>query len=474
MTQICHKKYQLLGIVLLILFCRVVYSETLSNQDIKQTIFNRAEKMQLVAQEKQADIYAPDSFSKGMELYQNAVKKFNTGKNLKDIQKKLSKAVSYFNKSIDTVKLASLVFKNAIKARNKALKADSSTYTYDSFSKAEKVFKEATRILEKGDNKKAKSKGKVAEKLYLSSELKAIKAKCFQDVWTAFKKLENINAIKYAPLTVSKAYDVAKIADEVLINNRLDTDQATQLAKQAEYEALHAIYLTKAVNLIDQSKKSNEELLIKAEIPIQKIAMSLGITAHFDKGTDAVVQNIINELQQLRKSKMNLEQEVHTIKEHLSLLSSFKEQMKFKMDQEKKWRGKISKIRSLFAQKEGKVIKEDQTIIIRLYGLSFQTGKSIIKPEHYSLLTKIINALSLFPDKKIIIEGHTDSQGGEYINQRLSSERANAVKQYILANTNILHYNIDAIGYGFAHPIASNQTAKGKSKNRRIDVVIQP
>ena len=117
---------------------------------------------------------------------------------------------------------------------------------------------------------------------------------------------------------------------------------------------------------------------------------------------------------------------------------------------------------------------DGENVIIRLYGLTFPIGKSTIEPQYFSLLTKVQNAFSEFPDCKVIIEGHTDSQGSDIANQRLASERAEAVKQYILANTNIPSARIQAIGYGESRPIASNETQEGRAKNRRIDVVIQP
>ena len=73
-----------------------------------------------------------------------------------------------------------------------------------------------------------------------------------------------------------------------------------------------------------------------------------------------------------------------------------------------------------------------------------------------------------------MIEGHTDSTGGDEINQVLSKQRAEAVRAYLVANQTIRADKIDSRGYGPTRPLASNTTPEGRAINRRIDVVITP
>ena len=100
--------------------------------------------------------------------------------------------------------------------------------------------------------------------------------------------------------------------------------------------------------------------------------------------------------------------------------------------------------------------------------------KEVIEPQFFSLLSKVKNSFAEFPGCLITIEGHTDSIGSDAVNQQLSEERAEAVRQYIIANSNISWDRIKSVGYGEMNPVASNETAEGQAKNRRIDVVIQP
>ncbi len=73
------------------------------------------------------------------------------------------------------------------------------------------------------------------------------------------------------------------------------------------------------------------------------------------------------------------------------------------------------------------------------------------------------------------MEGHTDAFGSDETNLMLSQERADAVRKYLLANMRDLsREDVGAVGFGESRPVANNETAEGRAKNRRIDVVIRP
>ena len=72
---------------------------------------------------------------------------------------------------------------------------------------------------------------------------------------------------------------------------------------------------------------------------------------------------------------------------------------------------------------------------------------------------------------KAVIEGHTDSQGSESYNQKLSFKRANSVRDYLIANYGIAPHRLTAEGYGESRPIADNKTAEGRQRNRRVVAV---
>ena len=106
--------------------------------------------------------------------------------------------------------------------------------------------------------------------------------------------------------------------------------------------------------------------------------------------------------------------------------------------------------------------------------MQFPIGKAVIMPENYELLSKVQQALRSFDEPEVIIEGHTDSTGSADVNEQLSQERAEAVKQYLIANKTLPESKLFAIGYGSSKPLMSNETADGRAANRRIDVIIIP
>jgi outer membrane protein OmpA-like peptidoglycan-associated protein len=128
----------------------------------------------------------------------------------------------------------------------------------------------------------------------------------------------------------------------------------------------------------------------------------------------------------------------------------------------------------MFSREEALVFRQGDTIILRLVGLNFDSGAAQIKPQNFPLLQKVEKAIDVFPRSELTIEGHTDSYGGDDMNQNLSQQRAESVQQYMINAMRIPTYRLIATGYGETRPVASNETASGRERNRRIDIVITP
>lgn len=101
----------------------------------------------------------------------------------------------------------------------------------------------------------------------------------------------------------------------------------------------------------------------------------------------------------------------------------------------------------------------------------FDTGKATFKPETIGRLDMMAQILTDFPQAKWNINGYCDSTGSDAINLRLSDQRANAVRSYLISK-GVIADNLTAKGYGSANPIESNATAEGRAVNRRVEVVL--
>jgi len=99
----------------------------------------------------------------------------------------------------------------------------------------------------------------------------------------------------------------------------------------------------------------------------------------------------------------------------------------------------------------------------------FNSGKATFKEETLPVLASMLSIFKEYPNASFSIEGHTDSDGSNALNQTLSENRAGAVKTFLVEN-GIAADRLTSIGFGETKPIASNKTAKGKAQNRRVEV----
>ena len=110
---------------------------------------------------------------------------------------------------------------------------------------------------------------------------------------------------------------------------------------------------------------------------------------------------------------------------------------------------------------------------VAVYGINFDTGKSIIKPESAQAIGEIAKLLTADPSLKVFVVGHTDTVGGVDSNIKLSQDRAEAVLQALVRDHGIAPARLRASGCGPFAPVASNDTEEGRAKNRRVELVKQ-
>ncbi|HEY0939165.1 MAG TPA: OmpA family protein [Steroidobacter sp.] len=119
---------------------------------------------------------------------------------------------------------------------------------------------------------------------------------------------------------------------------------------------------------------------------------------------------------------------------------------------------------------ELKAKKTDRGMVLTLGDVLFDTGLATLKPGAYATIDRLAAVLKEAPDRKVTIEGHTDSVGSEDFNQGLSERRAAAV-QTALLERGVRSDQITALGKGEAFPIASNDDAAGRQRNRRVEMI---
>ncbi|MCK4695188.1 MAG: OmpA family protein, partial [Candidatus Cloacimonetes bacterium] len=112
------------------------------------------------------------------------------------------------------------------------------------------------------------------------------------------------------------------------------------------------------------------------------------------------------------------------------------------------------------------IFKKKAPIILE--GVTFKVGSSELKDEAKLVLDKVVRTLKDYSEMHLEISGHTDNTGSRALNMKLSRRRAESVRRYLI-NQGIEGHRLRAIGLGPDHPVTSNKTKEGRSKNRRIE-----
>jgi outer membrane protein OmpA-like peptidoglycan-associated protein/HEPN domain-containing protein len=497
---------------IVVLSCLVLLltSTTIYAQQTKADVFSKASNAWKNAKLMQADILSPLEYEKALDYYQKAEDKFDKQKGIEKTEELLTESVNYFNRSIDFSVSARTVFANSLNARGDALSAGANIYAKELWLDAEKQFREAAEQLEEGDRDDSYQESVKAIAIYRKAELSAIKTDLLDETRNILKRADEMDVADKAPKTLNKAKSLLAEAEKQLETNRYDMDYPRTLAKQAKYEANHAIFLYKTIKELEDNDQEFEDVILGLEKPLIVIAEKSGFVAQFDQGFDKPKDEIVTYVTNLQEknyllNEKNSEQSyligqmddriTVLIKERNALNSEFKleigkrtTEMNIKMQEIEKEKALLAQkvdyqaeinekyrlVNNLFESKDALVFRSGNDVIIRMQGFGFDVGKSNIKPEYFSLLTKVQNAINTFPDGKVIVEGYTDSFGGDESNLKLSQERSDAVTTYLKANmSTISSANISSVGYGENNPIANNETMEGRSKNRRIDIVIK-
>jgi outer membrane protein OmpA-like peptidoglycan-associated protein len=482
-----------LALMLLVALLVSIRAQQKTDDRLQQQIFGKTQEKINQARTAQGDVLSPDVFARAIKRYGEAQQDFKRGRGLGEIDKKLREVDADMDQVMQTAKVAKAAFTSLIQARDQSLKANAPQYAADLYGPGDLAFKETMRKLETGDMNGAKKRAEEAERYLRDAELQAIKVSVIGSVRTLITKAQEVKVDKFAPLTFGKGQALLAEAENILNTNRYAADTAREKAEAAEYEIRHATYLAEQIQRLKADERGWEKALLANELLVTKVSQAFNFSPQFDAGITKPLDDIRSAIQTLREEERRLIAEVAKRDKQIDELNKTIEQkdneigamqetktgleselakkqqiLLEKQRQEEKMRG----IETMFAPFEAKVIREGDSLRIRLVGLRFPSGKSTIQPEYFSLLTKLQRAIREFPNAAIVIEGHSDNVGNDAYNLNLSTDRARAVQQYLIANMGLPEERVQAVGYGSERPVANNATEEGRSQNRRIDVVI--
>jgi len=459
-----------------------------AQDELRKTFFKEADAAKAEADAHNAELLAPRSYERGMKEYRDAESALDRGRNIETVRSNAADSTTYFTTAADKARLAETALAQVMKSRQDAANARAPELSTDLWQKAQRKFGEAIRLLERGDLKGSKRRDIEATSLYRDAELVAIKAQYLSETRRLLADADRARVGRYAPLTLGKAKKLLSDAERELSENRYDTDLPRSLAQQANYEAKHAIYLSEIVRKVRDKDLTAEELVLQWEQPLQAIAGVADVVPNMADGPDSLTAELVAYFENQRNSLQareqenadneirvaDMEEELRALDERLGGATAERAALIQRLEAQARVKQQFERVEKMFTRDEARVFREGNNVILRLVGLNFDSGASQIKPENFDLLGKVEKAIDVFPRSELTIEGHTDSHGGDDLNQKLSQERAESVQQYMINAMRIPTYRLIATGFGETRPVASNETAAGRARNRRIDVVIKP
>lgn len=445
---------------------------------LRETLFGNVDVVLKQANETRANFLAPQTYAKAAEYYRSADDKLKDGKSIDSIRKDIEKAQKALSQANQAAILANTVFASVLEAREDAQAANAPDFASEQWAGAEEQFIQAAMRLEDGSEKSATSRGADAELLYRDAELSAIKANYLDETRRLIAQAKDEKVKKYAPETLKNAQALLSQAEKALSENRYDTDEPRSLAREAKDEALHALYLAKILKPVRDKDMSLEQFALNAEKPLTRIASSVDDVARFDQGYGPVADKIITrigDLQSMANENTDRGYQIIDLKEEIATLEGELGKQSDRLLAQEEQRQRFKQLDRIFTADDAEIFTQGQSVLVRLVGLNFAQGSSQVESEYFGVLKKVQDAIQLFPEMSIAIEGHTDSFGSDDLNLKLSEDRAKSVRAYLLANmTDLSESVVAAIGYGESRPVANNETQEGRARNRRIDVVLVP
>ncbi|BBO76259.1 hypothetical protein DSCW_36760 [Desulfosarcina widdelii] len=481
----------------------VTAGKTAAVMDNPVELVNRLSSEISQARMDQLNILAPDTFKKAEGAFFSARKDLEAGNEIADIRESVAESRAQLEKAREIAAISRTTLTETIKAREMARNAGAIKFEKE-YQRVENDFLGLTRAIERDNVSYAqKNRDKVIDR-FRELEVRAIKEETIGEVRALISRAESEGARKMAPLSHSQAVEQLNATDAFISANPYAKEEMHAMAKEALFKANRLVVVNELCNRVAEMKP--EEIAMIVENHLHTISESLGAQDMRDQPYSTQLANIVGSVDSLKSDRAFMAEKNQTLQADMEALKAdyqakidalnvrlatlegqtredrmakerlARERMAVeqRLAAERKFNQLYATVRNYFEPEEAEVYKQENQLVIRLKAMRFPVGKSVIMPENYALLSKVQKAIRTFDEPRVIVEGHTDTTGSNEINMMLSQQRAEAVREYMIANQTLPPDGISAVGYGSERPLASNATAEGRAINRRIDILIIP
>lgn len=381
----------------------------------------------------QENVLAPHNFKKAQEALSDAKEAQGKGKKSEDVLHKVAVGKAYIQRTHEIADTGHKNIEEVIRVRQRAIEAGAPQYFASEFGRADRKMMGLGRELEDNDVDNAVKRSSKVQDDFLELELKAIKQGKLGHAKDLVEQGIKEHGKRYAPNSYAQAQRKIKDAEDFIVANRTSETEIGDKAVEAESAAELFLKITR-------DAKGNKK------VSAEDMALEMDQNKRILSKKEAELAEGRNSETRLMNEKMAMEE----------------------------WERTYQQAQEMFNEDEADVYKQGDKLVIRLKGLNFPPAKSDLKGSSLPLLKKVEDVVKKFPESYVTVEGNTDSDGSRMANEKLSTERAQVVKDYLVSSEVVSENDITAVGLGDQKPIASNKTAMGKAQNRRVDVIIEP
>ncbi len=446
----------------------------------------------------QLNVLSPTWFEKAETSLREAKKGLDSREEISDILQNVTRGRKHLSTAEEMAKLSRTALRRVIKSRDLARAAGATKL--DDYGKVEEQFLGLTKAIEEDNIRSAQRNEERVGKAFQELELRAIKVQTIGKVRQLIAQAEEEGVKKLAPESLALAQAKLKAADAFITENPYEREKMSDMAQDALFNAQRALEIAK------QSQKirgmDSEQIAVWLEDILHRTTGALNAPDMRNESFDIQVENILGSIkalqqdrahvilktEELQSDRENLKKQILALEAKTREEATAKEGLEAerqaaeaerqaaeeRLAAERRFNQKFVEIQHYFQPDEAEVYKQGNQLVIRLRAVQFPVGKEVIMPHNYPLLSQVQRSIRTFDKPSVTIEGHTDSTGSDEVNAYLSQKRADAVREYLIANETLPAKDIVAVGYGSKRPLASNATAEGRAVNRRIDVIVKP
>lgn len=452
--------------------------ESIPKTEHPQELINRLDNEVALARNEKTNVLSPAWFAKAESALNEARRLLEEGAELSKIFNEIATGRAELNRAKKIAKVSKATLAEVIQGRELARKAGAAGLGKD-YEAAEEAFLDLTRAIEKENLGYAQRNQAAVTEQFRQLEIRAIKIRTIGEIRNLLRAAEKQKFDKIAPESYAAAKNKLAEADTFITENPYQKEQMSMLANEALFLAQRHMEIAEETKKIQEM--GPEQIALKMEEILYKTSRQLTAPDMRDQSFERQEKNILATISarqadhEFTVKKIKEQQlEITDLQHKIASLEGQSRQQQERFMAQKQLNQLFSEVRGYFDSSEAEVYKRENQLIIRLKTMRFPVGQSVIMPDNYALLGKVQRAIRAFGEPDVIIGGHTDSTGPEPLNEHLSQQRAEAVRQYLVANGILPFDKIIAVGYGSMRPLSSNSTEKGRAMNRRIDVTISP